>query len=181
MQPFPHLSDATHQIWSRLTNRLQRYSSLKVWTTTDDDGRMDDGPLVYYKLTWWAFGSGELKMEELYRYLNILWPNSTNFPNSPCMLWVPIRIAAESRVSNTIIILTGLGKQCRPRSDCFCLPFCLHLLDMSTPKTAGLSDKTGNFSFCPAENFGLSDKCPAKHGKSNFDNRHALWLLNEWH
>ena len=26
----------------------------------DDDGRMD-GPLVYYKLTLWAFGSGELK------------------------------------------------------------------------------------------------------------------------
>ena len=29
----------------------------------DDDGwrRTDDGPLVYYKLTLWAFGSGELK------------------------------------------------------------------------------------------------------------------------
>ena len=27
-------------------------------------------------------------------------------------------------------------------------------------KTAGLSDKTGKFSFCPAENFSLSDKCP---------------------
>ena len=63
MQPFPHPSDATHKIWSRLANRLQRYSSLKVWTTEDDDGRRqtDDGPLVYYKLTLWAFGSGELK------------------------------------------------------------------------------------------------------------------------
>ena len=62
-QPFPHPSDATHKIWSRLANWLQRYSSLKVWTTTDDDGRRrtDDGPLVYYKLTLWAFGSGELK------------------------------------------------------------------------------------------------------------------------
>ena len=28
----------------------------------DDDDNDDDGPLVYYKLTWWAFGSGELKM-----------------------------------------------------------------------------------------------------------------------
>ena len=30
----------------------------------DDDGRRrtDDGPLVYYKLTLWAFGSGELKI-----------------------------------------------------------------------------------------------------------------------
>ena len=73
MQPFPQPSDATHKIWSRLANCLQRYSSLKVWTTTDDDGRRrtttddgrrtDDGPLVYYKLTLWAFGSGELKTE----------------------------------------------------------------------------------------------------------------------
>ena len=59
MQPFPYPSDATHKIWSRLANWLQRYSSLKVWTTTDDD----DGPLVYYKLTLWAFGSGELKTD----------------------------------------------------------------------------------------------------------------------
>ena len=73
MQPFPHPSDATHKIWSRLAKWLLRYSSLKVWTTDDDgrrrtptdaDGRRrtDDGPLLYYKLTLWAFGSGELKM-----------------------------------------------------------------------------------------------------------------------
>ena len=62
MQPFPHSSDATHKIWSGLTSWLQRYTSLKVWTTTTDDGRRrtDDGPLLYYKLTLWAFGSGEL-------------------------------------------------------------------------------------------------------------------------
>ena len=36
---------------------LRGWPSLKV----DDDGRMDDdGPLVYYKLTLWAFDSGEL-------------------------------------------------------------------------------------------------------------------------
>ena len=29
--PFPHPNDATHKIWSRLANWLQRYSSLKVW------------------------------------------------------------------------------------------------------------------------------------------------------
>ena len=66
MQPFPHPSDTTHKIWSRLANWLQRYSSLKVWTT-DDDGRRrrtDDRPLVYYKLTLWAFGSGELKKKQ---------------------------------------------------------------------------------------------------------------------
>ena len=28
-------------------------------------------------------------------------------------------------------------------------------------KTAGLSDKTGKFSICPAKIFGLSDSCPA--------------------
>ena len=60
---FPHPSDATHKIWSRLADSPQRYSSLKVWTTTDGRRRRrtDDGPLVYYKLTLWAFGSGELK------------------------------------------------------------------------------------------------------------------------
>ena len=31
---FPHPSDATYKIWSRLANWLQRYSSL-TWTTTD--------------------------------------------------------------------------------------------------------------------------------------------------
>ena len=59
---FPHPSDATHKIWSRLANWLQRYSSLNVWTTmTDEWWWTDDWLLVYYKLTLWAFGSGELK------------------------------------------------------------------------------------------------------------------------
>ena len=31
MKPFPHPNDATHKIWSRLANWLQRYSSSKVW------------------------------------------------------------------------------------------------------------------------------------------------------
>ena len=57
MAAFPPPSDATHKMWSRFTTWLQRYSSLNVWTTTDDDE-----PLVYYKLTMWAFGSGELKI-----------------------------------------------------------------------------------------------------------------------
>ena len=71
MQPFPHPSDATHKIWSRLADSPQRYSSLKVWTTTDGRRRRrrtDDGPLVYYKLTLWAFGSGELTTEKRWRH-----------------------------------------------------------------------------------------------------------------
>ena len=57
------------------------FRDIQVWkcgrrTTTDDDGRRrtptdddgrrrtDDGPLLYYKLTLWAFGSGELKTQE---------------------------------------------------------------------------------------------------------------------
>ena len=65
MQPLPHSSDATNKIWSRLASWLQRYTGLKVWTTTTDDGqrRTDDRPLLYYKLTLWAFGSGELKTQ----------------------------------------------------------------------------------------------------------------------
>ena len=31
MQPFPLPNDATHKIWTRLANWLQRYSSSKVW------------------------------------------------------------------------------------------------------------------------------------------------------
>ena len=31
MQPFPHPNDATHKIWSRLANWLQRYLSSNVW------------------------------------------------------------------------------------------------------------------------------------------------------
>ena len=61
MQPFPHPSNASHKIWSRLANWLQRYSSLKVWmtTTTDDhDGRTTDH---WYTISLWAFGSRELK------------------------------------------------------------------------------------------------------------------------
>ena len=43
-----------------------------------DDGRRrtDDGPLVYYKLTLWAFGSGELKMWNLtLKPFRIFWFN----------------------------------------------------------------------------------------------------------
>ena len=29
--PFPHPNDATHKIWSRFANWLQKYSSSKVW------------------------------------------------------------------------------------------------------------------------------------------------------
>ena len=43
--------------------------------TTDYDGRRrtDDGPLVYYKLTLWAFGSGELKSGNIIFPIISLW------------------------------------------------------------------------------------------------------------
>ena len=42
--------------------------------SVDDGRRTDDGPLVYYKLTLWAFGSGELKnnLETAASELNIV-------------------------------------------------------------------------------------------------------------
>ena len=61
MQPFPHPYDATHKIWSRLTNWLQRYSSSKVWnfchsraSNFDDDSIKNEWasmetPLSHYK------------------------------------------------------------------------------------------------------------------------------------
>ena len=39
----------------------QLASEILKFESVDDDWRTDDGPLVYYKLTLWAFGSGELK------------------------------------------------------------------------------------------------------------------------
>ena len=69
LQPFLHPSDTTYNIWSRLANWLQRYSSLKVWTNDrrmTTDGRRN---MVYYKLTLWAFGSGKLiKMRKYTRH-----------------------------------------------------------------------------------------------------------------
>ena len=56
MQPIPHPSNVTHKIWSRLANWLQRYLSLIVWTTTDEDGRWTTGillaHLVSHRLRW---------------------------------------------------------------------------------------------------------------------------------
>ena len=38
------------------------FKDIQVWKCGRWRRRTDDGPLVYYKLTLWAFGSGELKM-----------------------------------------------------------------------------------------------------------------------
>ena len=43
----------------------QLASEIFKFESVDDDGRTDDGPLVYYKLTLWAFGSGELKTNKM--------------------------------------------------------------------------------------------------------------------
>ena len=80
------------------------FRDIQVWKcgrrTTKDDGRTDDGLLVYYKLTLWAFGSGELiighteKLLQLSKHLN-----SEVFP---------YRIASKSRQND---------KQCKPWQD----------------------------------------------------------------
>ena len=57
MQPFPHPSDVSHKIWSRLANWLQRYSNLKV----DHDGRTTDHCYTISSLCE-PFGSGEIKI-----------------------------------------------------------------------------------------------------------------------
>ena len=59
MQSIPHPNDASDKIWLRLAHWLRRYSSLKMFTHGPTDARTPDRP-VYYKLTLWAFGSGEL-------------------------------------------------------------------------------------------------------------------------
>ena len=62
---FPQPNDASHKIWLRSTCWFQRYSCLKVWTHARTDARTHrrtPARPVSYKLTLWAFGSGELKM-----------------------------------------------------------------------------------------------------------------------
>ena len=53
MQSFPHLIKT-----GQLASEIFKFESV-------DDGhrRTDDGPLVYYKLTLRAFGSGELNIK----------------------------------------------------------------------------------------------------------------------
>ena len=41
-----------------LETPFSHYKSMGIFFTLKDDGR----PLVYYKITLWAFGSGELKI-----------------------------------------------------------------------------------------------------------------------
>ena len=63
---FPHPTEAPHEIWLRLAQRFWRRRSLKMvdgrtdGRRTPDDGRTDDGPWLYYKLTNEPKGSGEL-------------------------------------------------------------------------------------------------------------------------
>ena len=72
MQPFPHPKDATDKIWLKLANWSWRYKCSKVWMTTDDRA------LLYYKLTLWAFGSGQLKTVFTWDCHN--WPSPSHTP-----------------------------------------------------------------------------------------------------
>ena len=49
------------QDWPTGFRDIQVWKCEQRWTTTDNGRWTDDAPLVYYKLTLWAFGSGELK------------------------------------------------------------------------------------------------------------------------
>ena len=49
------------------------FRDIQVWKC--GRRRTDDGPLLYYKLTLWAFGSGELKIPASD------WPNRPNWPS----------------------------------------------------------------------------------------------------
>ena len=72
MQPFPHpvmQHIKFDQDWPT------GFRDIQVWKCgrrtdgrTTDGRRTDDGPLVYYKLALWAFGSGELKKAGLFRF-----------------------------------------------------------------------------------------------------------------
>ena len=40
------------------------FRDIQVWKCGRRTTKTDDGPLVYYKLTLWAFDSGELKLDQ---------------------------------------------------------------------------------------------------------------------
>ena len=70
MQPFSHHTDAiaTCKIWLSLATWLR---DIQVWKCVRMDGRL----LLYYKLTFWAFSSGELKIWKIWtqeKLLNLL-------------------------------------------------------------------------------------------------------------
>ena len=58
---FPHPIEAPCEIWLWLAQRFWRRSCLKSVDGRMTDGRTDDGPWLYYKLTNEPKGSGELK------------------------------------------------------------------------------------------------------------------------
>ena len=60
MQPFRHPNDASDKIWLQSASWSRRYSCLKVWTHVRTPARVPS-----YKLTLWAFGSGELKKKQI--------------------------------------------------------------------------------------------------------------------
>ena len=83
------------------------FRDIQVWKCgrrrTDGrmDGRTDDGPLVYYKLTLWAFGSGELKIG----CLNLALPSK-----SKCLRKVHVvSISGLSHVNEAMISLIKKG------------------------------------------------------------------------
>ena len=84
------------------------FRDIQVWKcgrrTTDDGRRMDDGPLVYYKLTLWAFGSGELikfKSQVLSLYFEIM------------MLF--LKIYKQTQVFNTYMTIKTQTEYLKPK------------------------------------------------------------------
>ena len=70
------------------------------WRTTDDDD--DDGPLVYYKLTLWAFGSGEFKKKHNRHSLSYL--------SIQCKIILSYNDLANVN-TNKLLFITSFNKQ----------------------------------------------------------------------
>ena len=76
------------QVWKCGRRRRRR-------TTDDGRRRTDDGPLLYYKLTLWAFGSGELIRSwvisnQIGKYFVRKITNIIHFVSCICMLCTPV-------------------------------------------------------------------------------------------
>ena len=74
-EPSPYPNDATRKIdpdWPTA------FRGIQVWKC--GGRRTDDGPLVYYKLTLWAFGSSELRSN---KKVNQRWLPAAIFVDGP--------------------------------------------------------------------------------------------------
>ena len=134
--------------------------------------RTDDGPLVYYKLTLWAFGSGELKSNYLRNNYNgkLLWfcnYSVENFKTSEAQVTVS---SPPPFIADYLTSKTGswaiFNKICQNDITCYCHNGLINLLffKIQKIKTGWGSGRPGHGIFTPVVKiiWGRGEDTPVK-------------------